>query len=129
MEFYSPFMGNCTLEGVDGMGYPIVISNGTHRLALPANGRHNNGELMLFPSKDLRTWEGWKKPIKRWKPKHDDEYYYITNQVGASATTCISNIDRRKIIAGNCFRTFEQAEEAAKRVREVLEKYHEEIGE
>ncbi len=29
----------------------------------------------------------------------------------------------------NCFRTEEQAEEVAKRVREVLEKYHEEIGE
>ena len=38
-------------------------------------------------------------------------------------------IDEKRHKSGNYFRTKEQAEEAAKRMKEVLRKFHEEIGE
>ena len=38
-------------------------------------------------------------------------------------------VDKDRFAFGNYFRTIDQADEAAKRVKEALMKYHEEIGE
>lgn len=77
-------------------------------------------------------WNDEEKRVEkiRWRAEYDEEYYYVGNQGivivdkenGYSA-------DKIKHEFGNYFRTYEQAEEAANRVKETLRKYHEEMGE
>lgn len=134
MEFYSPYLGNCILDDLDwgDDDHCIRLKNKENGqwVAIPACGHEEGGELMLFPSKDCRTWEGWRPPRKRWKPKDGDTYYWFDSHDHVR-NYCWNNdtIDNSMFTSDNCFRTEEQAKEAAKRVREVLEKYHEEIGE
>ncbi len=134
MEFYSPLCGKCTLKVVNknshGEYVIILLSKNGYSWCLSADGRFDSGELMLFPSKDCRTWEGWRPPRKRWKPKKGDTYYWFDSHYHVR-NYCWNNdtIDNFMFTSDNCFRTEEQAKEAAKRVREVLDKYHDEIGE
>ena len=77
-------------------------------------------------------WNAEEKRMEkiRWRAEHDEEYCYVGNQgiVIVDKENGYS-VDKIKHEFGNYFRTYEQAEEAAKRVKEVLCKYHEEIGE
>ena len=77
-------------------------------------------------------WNAEKKRVEkiRWRAKEGEDYYYITGRghvVGDEEGGLPEDIERYEF--GNYFRTQEQAEEAAKRVKEALHKYHEEIGE
>lgn len=77
-------------------------------------------------------WNAEEKRVEkvRWRASFDERYYYIN-----SSLDCLSDIedshifDKERWEEGNYFHTKEQAEEAAKRIKEVLFKYHEEIGE
>lgn len=77
-------------------------------------------------------WNAEKKCVEklRWRAEYDEEYCYVGNQgiviVDKEDGYCV---DKIKHEFGNYFRTKEQAKEAAKRMKEVLRKYHEEIGE
>ena len=77
-------------------------------------------------------WNAEEKCVEkiRWRAKDGKEYYYVGNQgiimVDKEDGHCA---DENRHELGNYFRTSEQAEEAAKRMKEVLRKYHEEIGE
>ena len=77
-------------------------------------------------------WNAEEKKVEkiRWRAKDGKEYYYVGNQgiimVDREDGVC-ANQNRHEF--NNYFRTYEQAEEAAKRVKDVLCKYHEEIGE
>lgn len=77
-------------------------------------------------------WNAEEKRVEniRWRAKKGKEYYYVGNQgsvmIDIEGDYCI---DEKRHKSGNYFRTKEQAEEAAKRMEEVLCKYHEEIGE
>ena len=77
-------------------------------------------------------WNAEEKLVEniRWRAKKGKEYYYVGNQgsvmIDIEGDYCI---DEKRHKSGNYFRTKEQAEEAAKRMEEVLCKYHEEIGE
>ena len=66
----------------------------------------------------------------RWRAEEGEEYYCVGNQgivkVDKENGYCI---DKNKLEFGNYFRTYEQAEEAARRMKEALFIYHEEIGE
>lgn len=130
MEFYSPICGKCEFEKFDKncFGQDLIFVNGDDILyAFFPNGTYaDGGELMLFPSKDCRTWDGWQPPKKRWKPKDGEDYYYI--DPNGNVESCCT-YDEGTFSFNNYFRTSEQAEEAAKRIRELLEKYHDEIGE
>lgn len=77
-------------------------------------------------------WNAEEKRVEkiRWRAEDGKVYYYIYNQ----GITIVDKengfyVDENRYEFGNYFRTSEQAEEAAKRIREVLIKYHEEIGE
>lgn len=77
-------------------------------------------------------WNDEKKRVEkiRWRAKSGKEYYYVGNQGILMVDTEGGHIiDANRHNFGNYFRTSEQAEEAAKRIKEVLFKYHEEIGE
>lgn len=77
-------------------------------------------------------WNAEEKRVEkiRWRAKKGKEYYYVGNQgsvvIDIEGDYCI---DEKRYEFGNYFRTSEQAVEAAKRMKEVLRKYHEEIGE
>lgn len=77
-------------------------------------------------------WNAEEKRVEniRWRAKKGKEYYYVGNQgilmVDKEDGHCA---DQNRHEFSNYFRTSEQAEEALKRVKETLRKYHEEIGE
>ena len=77
-------------------------------------------------------WNAEEKRVEkiRWRAEDDKEYYYVGNQgllmVDKEDGICA---DKNRYEYGNYFRTSEQAEEAVKRVKEALRKFHEEIGE
>ena len=65
-----------------------------------------------------------------WRAKKDGDYYFIDVDLTVkSIDDTYSTFDNKLWDNFNYFRTKEQAEEAAKRVKETLRKYHEEIGE
>ena len=77
-------------------------------------------------------WNAEEKRVEkiRWRAEDGKEYYYVGNQgilmVDTEGGVCA---DESRHEFGNYFRTSEQDEEAAKRVKETLRKFHEEIGE
>ncbi|MBF1529869.1 MAG: hypothetical protein HXN96_08010 [Prevotella salivae] len=77
-------------------------------------------------------WNAEEKRVEkiRWRSEYGKDYYYIGGEglimVAKEGGICT---DKNRYDFSNYFRTYEQAEEAAKRVKEVLIKYHEEIGE
>ena len=77
-------------------------------------------------------WNAQEKRVEkiRWRAKKYESYYYVHMYLTAVSTIeTYSPFDNKICNAINYFRTKEQAEEAAKRVKETLRKYHEEIGE
>ena len=77
-------------------------------------------------------WNAEEKKVEkiRWRAKDGKVYYYIDNQ-GIAIVDKENGfyVDKNRHEYGNYFCTRAQAEEAAKRVKETLRKYHEEIGE
>jgi hypothetical protein len=77
-------------------------------------------------------WNAEEKRVEkiRWRAENGKEYYYVGNQgsveIDIEGDYCV---DENRHKSGNYFRTEEQAKEAAKRMKEVLRKHHEEIGE
>ena len=77
-------------------------------------------------------WNAEEKRVEkiRWRAKKDGDYYFIDVDLTVkSIDDTYSTFDNKLWDNFNYFRTKEQAEEAAKRVKETLRKYHEEIGE
>lgn len=80
---------------------------------------------------DGLQWNAEEKKIEkiRWRAKEGEYYYYINADGFASVNKHTNYItDYYRYDFGNYFRTKEQAEEAARRIKEVLLRYHEEIG-
>lgn len=80
---------------------------------------------------DLR-WNAEEKRVEKllWRADVGEEYYHLGTQeipIEDKEGGLITDANRYKF--GNYFRTKEQAEEAAKRVKETLRNYHEEIKE
>ena len=78
-------------------------------------------------------WNAEEKRVEkiRWRAK-GGKYYFSFSETTFSLdcyTECFSKDDTNLYNCGNYFRTREQAKEAARRVKETLRKYHEEIGE
>ena len=83
--------------------------------------------------KEGLRWNAEEKRVEkiRWRAKRGEHYFvlYRTAFEVDCYTESFDEIDAKLYNCGNYFRTKEQAEEAAKRVKEVLHKFHEEIGE
>ena len=80
---------------------------------------------------DLR-WNAEEKRVEKllWRADAGEEYYHLGTQgipMEDKEGGLIADANRYKF--GNYFHTEEQAEEAARRVKETLRKYHEEIKE
>ena len=77
-------------------------------------------------------WNAEKKRVEkiRWRAKKGEYYYHINADGFASTIKHTDYItDYYRYNFGNYFHTEEQTKEAARRVKETLRKYHEEIGE
>ena len=77
-------------------------------------------------------WNAEEKRVEkiRWRAKEGEEYFMIEADVKVKAYRDDNDEDDNTFYnALNYFHTQDQAEEAAKRVKETLKKYHEEIGE
>lgn len=77
-------------------------------------------------------WNAEEKRVEklRWRAKDGAFYYYVDNKGNLMIDREDSvYTDRNRYLFNNYFRTREQAKEAARRIKEVLHKYHEEIGE
>ena len=77
-------------------------------------------------------WNAEEKKVEkiRWRAKKGEEYRFMNTDFTTVCTTELGDdVDTNRYDALNYFRTKEQAEEAAKRIKEVLCNYHEEIGE
>ena len=80
---------------------------------------------------DLR-WNAEEKRVEKllWRADAGEEYYFIDSSLKVmKIEECWSVLCSEHYSASNYFRTKEQAEEAAKRVKETLRNYHEEIKE
>lgn len=77
-------------------------------------------------------WNAEEKKVERirWRAKKGEEYRFMNTDFTTVCTTELGDdIDTNRYVALNYFHTEEQTKEAAKRVEEVLCKYHDEIGE
>lgn len=77
-------------------------------------------------------WNAEEKRMEtiRYRADVGKEYYFINSSLEVlKIDECWSVLCNEHNSVGNYFRTKEQAEEAAKRMKEALFKYHEEIGE
>lgn len=82
-------------------------------------------------------WNAKEKRVEkiRWRAKEGEEYSYVTSNMEVSSCRRPKDgeykcdYESNSYHSYNYFRTQEQAEEAARRMKEALHKYHEEIGE
>ena len=103
---------------------------------ITANFRHATEEekQQLFDKMEEQglKWNAEEKRVEkiRWRAEDGRIYFCIDNQgIVIEDKECGYYVDKNRHEYGNYFHTKEQAEEAAKRMKEVLRKYHEEIGE
>lgn len=77
-------------------------------------------------------WNAEEKRVEkvRWRAKYGCRYYLVTSCLKVGSDIDFRHTgDEERWEFSNYFRTKEQAEEAAKRVKKTLRNYHEEIGE
>lgn len=77
-------------------------------------------------------WNAEEKRVEkiRWRAKYGEKYYFLnTDLTVVSVIETNDAFDKELWDIFNYFHTEEQAKEAAKRMKETLRKYHEEIGE
>ena len=94
-------------------------------------------ELFDLMKENGLQWNAEEKRVEkiRWRAEEGKIYYYVNNEMYVSSTRspkvgeCLYDYEGNSYLSYNYFRTQEQATEAAKRVKETLKKYHEEIGE
>ena len=65
---------------------------------------------------------------QRWKPQKNEWYWTVNNDALVNSLWGDDFIDRERFAAFNCFQTQAQAQEAARRVRELLLNYHKELN-
>lgn len=77
-------------------------------------------------------WNTEEKKVEkiRWRADVGIKYYFVDSLLDVlHIKECRSSLCNKHYSASNYFIAKEQAEEAAKRIKEVLCNYHEEIGE
>ena len=77
-------------------------------------------------------WNAEKKIVEslRWRAEIGEKFYFLDSDLSVlDGLEEGSKLDDSSWNSGNYFQTAEQAQEAAKPVKEALRKYHEEIGE
>lgn len=119
--FYSHYNTDCS--GINGSWNSVAFRHATEE---------EKQQLFDKIKEQGLRWNAEEKRVEkiRWRAKRCEYYYWIdVNLVIRNINDTYSSFDNKIWDAFNYFRTKEQAEEAAKRMKEVLRKYHDEIGE
>lgn len=119
--FYSHYNTDCS--GINGSWNSVAFRHATEE---------EKQQLFDKMKEQGLRWNAKEKRVEiiRWRAKKGEEYYFIDISLTAwCITETYSSFDNKLWDNLNYFRTKEQTAEAAKRVKEVLRKYHEEIGE
>lgn len=57
--FYSPILGECILDGLEG-DKMILIDKRGNKISLNSDGKYSDlGDLMIFPDKNSKSWDEW----------------------------------------------------------------------
>lgn len=114
----------------------LLVSNDTEWSTNPAGWHIATDEekqtLFAKMKEQGLRWNAEEKQVEkiRWRAPEGHKYLYCSiDSTVVNTTDCRYELDYKMYKYGNYFRTEKQAEEAAKRVKEALRKYHEEIGE
>lgn len=94
-------------------------------------------ELFAEMKEQGLRWNAEEKRVEkiRWRSEERKIYYYVNNEMDVSSTYrpkkggSLYDYEGYRYLSYNYFRTKEQAGEAARRMKEMLKKYHDEIGE
>lgn len=92
---------------------------GCYRLATPAEVERFH-ELLHKQGKD---WDAEKKQLVdwKWKPKAGENYFFISSKLFVEDTSNDEfDVDEARIRRGNCFRTREEAEAMAEKIKKLL---------
>lgn len=122
--------------GVNRAGRIILSDNAEKRWGdgVLQHATEEEKQLLFAKMKEQGLkWNAEEKRVEkiRWRAKKGERYYFADG-FDASVMSNFEADDRVDYIlwrSSNYFRTREQAEEAARRVKETLRKYHEETGE
>lgn len=128
---------NCRLRSFVHIQQDGMLSDSSYSLW---NGKHTwrlateeEKQLLFDKMKEQGLkWNAEEKRVEtiRWRAKKGGDYYFIDVDLTVkSIDDTYSTFDNKLWNALNYFHTKEQTAEAAKRVREALRQYHEEIGE
>ena len=103
------------------------------KLAYTRHATEEEKQLLFDKMKEQGLkWNAEEKRVEklRWRADVGVKYYFVDSLLDVLyIKECWSSLCNKHYSARNYFRTEEQAEEAAKRIKEVLFNYHEEIGE
>ena len=109
------------------------VGNNMWRIGCFRHATEEEKQLLFDKMKEQGLqWNTEEKRVEviRWRAKKGEYYYHINADGFASTIKHTDYItDYYRYNFGNYFRTKEQTKEAARRVREALRQYHEEIGE
>lgn len=115
MTLYSLVHGEVEFAEVMDTGYmPIRVMKRGYGLRFDKYGRYMgneypDAECVLFPSKEVRTWEGWKAPVET-KFKVGDWIAYNENKSSITPMQIIKITEDKYIVSGHWsydFRTLE----------------------
>lgn len=119
----------------------VASEDSMYYCGVKQNVRHaTEGEKQFLFNKMQEEGLKWNEKEKqvernRWRAEEGEIYYYVSSEMDVT-TTCspkkgeyLYNYDGNSFLSYNYFRTIEQATEAARRMKEALIQYHEELGE
>ena len=109
------------------------VGNNMWRIGCFRHATEEEKQLLFDKMKEQGLqWNAEEKRVEviRWRAKKGEYYYHINADGFASTIKHTDYItDYYRYNFGNYFRTKEQSKEAARRVKETLRQYHDEIGE
>lgn len=79
-----------------------------------------------------KDWDAEKKQVVdwKWKPNDNEEYYYILSDGKVRSCAWLDDeIDNSRFSIGNCFKTEEEAEAMAEKLKKLLKENHEKTKE
>lgn len=113
-------------------GIPVVEKHDQYQSKIRLATDEEKEILFDKMKEQCLRWNAEEKKVEkiRWRAKKGEGYIFLNiNLTGVGATEKNDAFDNKLWVDHNYFRTQEQTTEAAKRVKETLRKYHEEIGE
>jgi hypothetical protein len=109
------------------VGAKVKFGKFTKEISVPLCFKYKYGNLECADFEYWTPTNGWAEivaPIEteqRWEPKLLEVYYYINEQFKVSNTIVTHyDLDSPRILAGNCFKTEQEAQKAAEAIKQYL---------